>query len=101
VNSWGLKRCVHTSFFPDRITGFLVGSPLQKEGEVFCFAGFSGVVGLKMSDQRDFWGDLKCKSELISRGESEEGNQKLKSIVFQGPRDLIMMELNQARNTRP
>jgi hypothetical protein len=92
VNSWGLKRCVHTSFFPDRITGFLVGSPLQKEGEV---------VGLKMSDQRDFWGDLKCKSELISRGESEEGNQKLKSIVFQGPRDLIMMELNQARNTRP
>jgi hypothetical protein len=30
---------------------------------------FLEVVGLKMSDQGDFWRDLKGKSELISRGE--------------------------------
>jgi hypothetical protein len=32
LNSWGLKRCVYTSFFPDRIAGFFVGSPLQTGG---------------------------------------------------------------------
>jgi hypothetical protein len=32
-----------------------------------CFAGFSEVVGFKMSDQGDIWGDPKGKS--ISRGE--------------------------------
>jgi hypothetical protein len=69
LNSWGLKRCVHTSFFPDRIAGVLVGSLLQTGGRFFCFAGFSEVVGFKMSDQGDFWGDPKGKSELISRGE--------------------------------
>jgi hypothetical protein len=37
LNSWGLKRCVYTSFFPDWIAGFLVGSPLQTGGEVLLF----------------------------------------------------------------
>jgi hypothetical protein len=37
LNSWGLKRCVYTSFFPDYIVGFLVGSPLQTGGEVLLF----------------------------------------------------------------
>jgi hypothetical protein len=41
LNSWGLKRCVHTSFFLDQIAGFLVGSPLQTGGgEVFQFCRF-------------------------------------------------------------
>jgi hypothetical protein len=31
---------------------------------------------------------------------SEEWNYRLKGIVFQGPQDLIMMELNQARIAR-
>jgi hypothetical protein len=35
LNSWGLKRCVYTSFFPDWIAGFLVGSPLQTGGGGF------------------------------------------------------------------
>jgi hypothetical protein len=37
-------------------------------GRFCCFAGFSEVVGLKMSDQGDIWGDLKGKS--ISRAEA-------------------------------
>jgi hypothetical protein len=37
LNSWGLKRCVYTSFFPDWIAGFLVASPLQTGGEVLLF----------------------------------------------------------------
>jgi hypothetical protein len=40
LNSWGLKRCVHTSFSPDWIVGFLIGSPLQTRGEVFLFCRF-------------------------------------------------------------
>jgi hypothetical protein len=35
-------------------------------GRFCCFAGFSEVVGLKMSDQGDIWRDPKGKS--ISRG---------------------------------
>jgi hypothetical protein len=37
LNSWGLKRCVYTSFFLDRIVGILVGNPLQMRGEVLLF----------------------------------------------------------------
>jgi hypothetical protein len=73
-----------------------LGVHYKRGRRFFCFASFSKVVGLKMSDQGDFWGDPKGKSELISRDEK----RRLKGIVFQGPRDLIMMELNQVRNAR-
>jgi hypothetical protein len=54
--------------FSDRIARFFVGSPLHTRGGRFCcFAGFSEVVDLKMSDQGDIWGVPKGKS--ISRGE--------------------------------
>jgi hypothetical protein len=39
----------------------------RRGGKFCCFAGFSEVVGLKISDQGDIWGDPKGKS--ISRGE--------------------------------
>jgi hypothetical protein len=35
LNNWGLKRCVHTSFFPDQIASFLVGTPPQMGGGGF------------------------------------------------------------------
>jgi hypothetical protein len=58
-------------FFLDRITGFLVGSPLQTGGGrgFFVLQVFSEVVGFKDVGLRAFSGDPKGKSELISRGE--------------------------------
>jgi hypothetical protein len=44
-----------------------LGVHYRRGGRFCCFAGFSEVVGLKMSDQGDIWGDPKGKS--ISRGE--------------------------------
>jgi hypothetical protein len=62
----------------------LVGNPLQSEEEVFCFADFSKVVGLKMSNQGDFLGDPKAKSELISRGEKRRRELEAKRHCFSG-----------------
>jgi hypothetical protein len=69
----------------------LVGSPLQTGGRFCCFARFSEVVGLKMSDQGDIWGDPKGKS--ISRGEKRrmeaeargpilEAKQKITNLLY-------------------
>jgi hypothetical protein len=44
-----------------------LGVHYRQGGRYYCFAGFSEVVGLKMLDQGDIWGDKKEKS--ISRGE--------------------------------
>jgi hypothetical protein len=71
-----------------------LGVHYRRGGRFFCFAGFSEVVGLKMLDQGDFWRDPKRKS--ISRDEKRRMEAEAR-----GPRDLIMMELNQARNARP
>jgi hypothetical protein len=60
----------------------LVGSPLQTGGRFFCFEGFSEVVGLKMSDQGDFWGDPKGKS--ISRGEKRRMEVEARGPRFPG-----------------
>jgi hypothetical protein len=46
-----------------------LGVHYRRGGRFCCFAGFSEVVGLKMSDQGDIWGDPKGKS--ISRGEKQ------------------------------
>jgi hypothetical protein len=55
-------------FFPIGSLGFWLGVHYKRGGgRFFCFAGFLEAVGLKMSDQGDFWGDPKGKS--ISRGE--------------------------------
>jgi hypothetical protein len=73
--------------FLDQITVFLVGSPLEpggRGGRFFCFAGFSKVVGLKMSDQGDFWGDPKGKSESISKGEKRRMEVEAKGHRFSG-----------------
>jgi hypothetical protein len=48
----------------------------------FCFAGFSEVVGLKMSDQGDFWGDPKEKS--ISRDEKRRMEVEARRPHFSG-----------------
>jgi hypothetical protein len=53
-------------------------------GRFFCFASFSEVVGLKISDQGDFWGDPKGKSELISRGEKRRMEIQAKGHCFSG-----------------
>jgi hypothetical protein len=53
-------------------------------GRFFCFAGFSEVVGLKMSDQGDFCGDPKGKSESISRGEKRRRELEAKGHHFSG-----------------
>jgi hypothetical protein len=84
LNSWDVKQCVYTSFFPDRITGFLVGSPLQTGGggRFCCFVGFSKVIGLKISDQGDIWGDPKGKS--ISRGEKRRMEAEARGPHFSG-----------------
>jgi hypothetical protein len=50
----------------------------------FCFAGFSEVVGLKMSDQGDFWRDPKDKSQSISRGEERRMEVEAKGHCFSG-----------------
>jgi hypothetical protein len=46
-------------FSPTGSLGFLLGVYYRRGGRIFCFAGFSKVVGLKMSDQGDFWRDPK------------------------------------------
>jgi hypothetical protein len=59
--------CLYFVFFqPDRWV-FGWESTTDGRGRFCCFAGFSEVVGLKMSDQEDIWEDPKEKS--ISRGE--------------------------------
>jgi hypothetical protein len=66
LNNWGFKRCVHTLFFPNRIAGFLVESPLQTgEGGFFVLQVFHKLLVLKMSDQGVFLGDPKGKLEII------------------------------------
>ena len=56
-------------FFPTKLLGFYLGVHYRWGRRFFCFAGFSKVVGFKMSDQGDFWGDMKGKP--ISRGEMQ------------------------------
>jgi hypothetical protein len=48
----------------------------------FVFAGFSKVVGLKMSDQGNFWGDSKGKS--ISRGKKQRMEAEARGHRFSG-----------------
>jgi hypothetical protein len=51
-------------------------------GRFYCFAGFSEVVGLKMSDQGDIWGDPKEKS--ISRDEKRRMEAEARGPHFSG-----------------
>jgi hypothetical protein len=51
-------------------------------GRFCCFARFSEVVGLKMSDQKDIWGDPKEKS--ISRGEKRRMEAEARRPRFLG-----------------
>jgi hypothetical protein len=63
----------------------LVGNPLQTGGEVFfVLQVFTEVVGLKISDQGDFWGDPKDKSESISRGEKRRMEVEARRHHFSG-----------------
>jgi hypothetical protein len=59
-----------------------LGVHYRREGRVCCFAKFSEVVGLKMSDQGDIWGDPKEKS--ISRGEKRRMEAEARGPRFSG-----------------
>jgi hypothetical protein len=69
-------------FFPTRSLGFWLGVHYRRGRRFFCFAGFSEVVGLKMSDQGDFWGDPMGKS--ISRGEKQRMKAEARGPRFLG-----------------
>jgi hypothetical protein len=72
-------------FFSTGSLGFWLGVHYRRGGRgggVCCFAGFSEVVGLKMSDQGDIWGDPKGKS--ISRGEKQRMEAKTRGPCFSG-----------------
>jgi hypothetical protein len=51
-------------------------------GRFCCFVGFSEVVGLKMSDQGDIWGDPKGKS--ISMGKKRRMEAEARRPYFSG-----------------
>jgi hypothetical protein len=85
--------------FPTGSLGFWLGVHYRRGGRFCCFAGFFEAIRLKMSDEGDIWGDPKGKS--ISRGEKRRMEAEARGPRFQGPRGLLMMELNQARNVRP
>jgi hypothetical protein len=59
-----------------------LGIHYRRGGRFCCFAGFSEVIGLKMSDQRDIWGDPKEKS--ISRGEKRRMEAEARGPRFSG-----------------
>jgi hypothetical protein len=59
-----------------------LGVHYRREGRFCCFAGFSEVVGLKMSDQGDIWGDPKEKS--ISRGKKRRMEAEARGPRFSG-----------------
>jgi hypothetical protein len=61
-----------------------LGVHYKRGRRFFCFASFSKVVGLKMSDQGDFWGDPKGKSELISRDEKRRRELEAKGHSLSG-----------------
>jgi hypothetical protein len=69
-------------FSPTRLFGFWLGVHYRRGGEVFLFFCFSKVVGLKMSDQGDIWGDPKGKS--ISRGEKRRMEAEARGHRFSG-----------------
>jgi hypothetical protein len=69
-------------FFPTGSLGFLLGVHYRWGGRFCCFAGFSEVVGLKISDQGDIWGDPKGKS--ISRGEKRRMEAEARGPRFSG-----------------
>jgi hypothetical protein len=70
-------------FSPTGSLGFWLGVHYRRGGgRFFCFVGFSEVGGLKMSDQGDFWGDPKGKSESISRGEKRRMGVQAKGHRF-------------------
>jgi hypothetical protein len=69
-------------FFPTRSLDFWLGVHYRLGRRFCCFAGFSKVVGLKMSDQGDIWGDPKGKS--ISRGEKRRMEAEARGPRFSG-----------------
>jgi hypothetical protein len=69
-------------FSPTGSLVFWLGVYNGRGGRFFCFAGFSEVVGLKMSNQGDFWGDPKGKS--ISRGEKRRMEAEARGPRFSG-----------------
>jgi hypothetical protein len=74
--------CLHFVFSrPDR---WVFGWKSTTDGgrRFCCFAGFSEVVRLKMSDQGDIWGDPKGKS--ISRGEKRRMEAEARGPRFLG-----------------
>jgi hypothetical protein len=74
--------CLHFVFSrPDRWV-FGWESTTDEGWRLCCFAGFSKVVGLKMSNQGDVWGDLKRKS--ISRDEKRRMEVEARGPRFSG-----------------
>jgi hypothetical protein len=69
-------------FFLTGSLGFWLGVYYRWRGRFCCFAEFSKVVGLKMSDQGDIWGDPKGKS--ISRGEKRRMEAEARGPRFSG-----------------
>jgi hypothetical protein len=69
-------------FFPTGSLGFWLGIHYRQGGRFCCFAGYSEVVGLKMSNQRDFWGYPKGKS--ISSGEKRRMEAEARGPRFSG-----------------
>jgi hypothetical protein len=59
-----------------------LGVHYRRRGRFCCFAGFSEVVGLKMSDQGEIWEDPKGKS--ISRGEKQRMEAEARGPRFSG-----------------
>jgi hypothetical protein len=69
-------------FFPTGSLGFWLGVHYRRGGRFCCFAGFSEVVVLKMSNQGDIWGDPKGKS--VSRGEKRRMAAEARGPRFSG-----------------
>jgi hypothetical protein len=57
-------------------------STIDKGGGFFVLQVFQKLLVLKVSDQGDFWGDPKGKSELISRGEKQRRELEAKGHRF-------------------
>jgi hypothetical protein len=78
----GVETVYYTLFFPDRIVGFLVESPLQTGGKVFLFYRFFRSCWFEDVRPRGFLGDLKRKS--ISRGEKRKMEAEARGPCFSG-----------------
>jgi hypothetical protein len=64
------------------------------------FCRFSRSCWFEDVGPRGFLGGPEVRNQF-QEVKSEGWKQRLEGLVFQGPRGLIMMELNQARNARP